>query len=279
MELEKFIECIECFNDMFIFITSEDEKQIIYPDMTTKKGQEMFCMISSLEKKDSNTYFNSYTKQVYEYNERKVRLDGKVYKVVRLFEITKYKNIENQYILDETTGLYLRKKLLISLNDYLKEAIRNNESFSLTMLDVDFFKKVNDTYGHQFGDLALNDLAKILHEKVNENKTKKGILGRYGGEEFIFTINDTDYDYALERNEYIREFIEYEMEYVDDKKIDLTCSFGTVFVEHNQIDDVELESMPSVRSRIDSIIKCADKNLYESKKNGRNVVIMTKYMR
>lgn len=274
MELEKFVDC---FNDMFIFVLSEDKKELIYPNMDADKGKQTVALFSILEKKDDGTFFNPYTRQVYEYSERKTEIDSKIYNVIRLIEVTKYKNLVNQYILDETTGLYLRKKLLISLNEYLKMAVRNMESFSLTMLDIDFFKKINDTYGHQFGDLVLNDLAQLLNMRVNANHEKKGILGRYGGEEFIFTINNTDYQYAKERNEHIRENIEHELKYVNDEKIDLTCSFGTVFVNYDQIDDVLIDDMSSVRSKVDSIIKCADKNLYKSKQFGRNTVTMTNY--
>jgi len=275
MELEKFIDC---FKDMFIYVLSEDRKELVYPNMDDDKCKQTVAMFSILEKKDDGTLFNPYTRQVYEYTERKVEIDSKIYIVIRLIEVTKYKNLVNQYVLDETTGLYLRKKLLISLNEYLKMAIRNRESFSLTMLDIDFFKKINDTYGHQFGDLVLNDLAQLLNMGVNGTHEKKGILGRYGGEEFIFTINNTDYQYAKDRNEHIRENIEHELQYVEQNKIDLTCSLGTVFVNYDQIDDVLIDDMASVRSKVDSIIKCADKNLYKSKQLGRNTVTMTNYI-
>lgn len=273
----KFEEILESFNDMFIMVLNQETKEMVYPDLSNQKGRNILYLFRSLEKKDNNTYFNPYTKEVYEYTEKEIIIDNKKYSLIRLFDITKYKNLVNEYVLDETTGLFLRKKLLKSLNDYLKQAVYNKESFSLTMLDIDFFKKVNDTYGHQFGDLALNDIAKILNDKVNNNDKNEGILGRFGGEEFIFALKNTDYDYSLERNEYIREFIEYEMEYVDDKKIDLTCSFGSVYVDYDSIKDVNIDNMPDIRSRIDLIIKEADKNLYESKKNGRNTLTMTRF--
>ena len=270
-------EILENFNDMFIMVLNQETKEMVYPDLSNQKGRNLLCLYSSLERKDNNTYFNPYTKEVYEYTEKEIIIDNKKYSLIRLFDITKYKNLVNEYVLDETTGLFLRKKLLKSLNDYLKQAVYNKESFSLTMLDIDFFKKVNDTYGHQFGDLALNDIARILNDKVNNNEKNEGILGRFGGEEFIFALKNTDYDYSLERNEYIREFIEYEMEYVDDKKIDLTCSLGSVYVDYDSIRDVNIDNMPDIRSRIDLIIKEADKNLYESKKNGRNTLTMTRF--
>ena len=270
-------EILENFNDMFIMVLNKETKEMVYPDLSNQKGSNLLCLYSSLERKDNNTYFNPYTKEVYEYTEKEIIIDNKKYSLIRLFDITKYKNLVNEYVLDETTGLFLRKKLLKSLNDYLKQAVYNKESFSLTMLDIDFFKKVNDTYGHQFGDLALNDIARILNDKVNNNDKNEGILGRFGGEEFVFALKNTDYDYSLERNEYIREFIEYEMEYVDDKKIDLTCSFGSVYVDYDSIRDVNIDNMPDIRSRIDLIIKEADKNLYESKKNGRNTLTMTRF--
>ena len=274
MNIEKFIDC---FNDCIYFITCETDKSIIYPDMTTDKGKELFFMYTLLEKKDDNLFFNPYTKQVFECNERRLNMDNKEYSVVRLLDITKYKKIENEYILDETTGLYLRKKLLKTLNEYLINAVRDEESFSLTMLDIDLFKKINDTYGHQYGDVCLNHLSKILHHMVNNNPKKSGILGRFGGEEFIFTINNTDYEYTQYRNERIREVIQNDMKNVEGIDVNLTCSVGTVFVDKSKIRDVDTSNMSLVRTKIDSIIKQADRNLYESKKTGRNKLTLTRY--
>lgn len=274
MNIEKFIDC---FNDCFYFVSCEEDKRMIYPDMRSEKGKELFFMYSLLEKKDDNTFFNPYTKQVFECTEKIIKEDNKKYTVTRLQDITKYKKIENEYILDETTGLYLRKKLLKTLNEYLITAVRNEESFSLTMLDIDLFKKINDTYGHQYGDICLNHLSKILHSKVNNNSEKNGILGRFGGEEFIFTINNTDYEYTKYRNEYIRESIQLGMKNVEGIDVNLTCSVGSVFVDKDKIKYIDTSDMNKVRTKIDNIIKQADRNLYESKKTGRNKLTLTRY--
>ena len=274
MNMEKFIDC---FNDCFYFVSCDKDKRMIYPDMRTEKGKELFFMYSLLEKKDDNIFFNPYTKQVFECTEKIIKGDNKEYTVTRLQDITKYKKIENEYILDETTGLYLRKKLLKTLNEYLITAVRNEESFSLTMLDIDLFKKINDTYGHQYGDICLNHLSKILHSKVNNNTEKNGILGRFGGEEFIFTINNTDYEYTKYRNEDIRESIQLGMKNVEGIDVNLTCSVGSVFVDKDKIKYVDTSDMNEVRNKIDNIIKQADRNLYESKKTGRNKLTLTRY--
>ena len=274
MNLDQYLEL---FGDTMLFIFNKETKDIKYPDITTNKGREKIQFYYTLESKGDNILFNPYTRKIYEKEEKEVLIDNKKYQVIRLLDITKYKNLENDYILDETTGLYLRKKLLRTLNDYLKTSVYDEESFSLTMVDIDFFKRINDTYGHQFGDICLSQLATILHEKINCNKDKKGILGRFGGEEFIFTINNIDYDYAEERNEYIRKYIEKELEYVGDKKIDLTCSLGTVYVDNTEIRNINIESTPDIRSEVDLIIKSADKNLYESKRGGRNRLTLTRY--
>lgn len=274
MDISQFIDC---FNDCNYLISCETDKTIIYPDIRTDKGKEFFYTFKLLEKKDDNTFFNPYTKQVFECVERKINIDNKEYTVTRFLDITKYKKLENEYILDETTGLYLRKKLLKSLNDYLVTASRNEESFSLTMLDIDFFKKINDSYGHQYGDVCLNQLSKLLHNRVNNNLEKSGILGRYGGEEFVFTINNTDYEYSIYRNELIREDIQKEMQNIEGIHANLTCSFGSVFVDKEKIKYLDTSNMSEVRNKIDSIIKHADRNLYESKKSGRNKLTMTRY--
>lgn len=274
MDISQFIDC---FSDCVYLISCESDKKVIYPDVRTDKGKELFYFFSLLEKKDNNIFFNPYTKQVFECVEKRINLDNKEYTITRFLDITKYKKIENEYILDETTGLFLRKKLLKSLNDYLITASRNEESFSLTMLDIDSFKKINDNYGHQYGDVCLNYLSKILHNRVNNNPEKNGILGRFGGEEFIFTINNTDYEYSKYRNELIREDIQKEMKNVEGIDVNLTCSFGAVFVDKNVFRYINTTNMPEVRNKIDSIIKQADRNLYESKKTGKNKLTFTRY--
>ena len=275
MEFNKFIEC---FNDTYLMILCEDTNEIVYPDQNTPIGENIMTLYSTLEKKDNNTLFNPYTKQVFELNVRHVMVDNKKYIVSRLLDVTKYRDLVNEYVLDETTGLFLRKKLLKSLNEYLKLAIINKEPFSLTMLDIDLFKRINDTYGHQYGDICLNQLANILYETVSNNKEKEGILGRYGGEEFIFTINNADYEYTEKRNNYIKEYIQDKMRNIEGNEIDLTCSMGVVHVDVSEIDDINVYNMPAVRNKVDSIIKSADKNLYASKTNGRNRITLTKYI-
>lgn len=136
------------------------------------------------------------------------------------------------------------------------EAQRYGKKVSLLILDIDYFKKFNDTYGHLVGDLVLKDVAKKIIEIIR----KSDVAARYGGEEFVVVMPETGLEGAKIVAEKIRAAIEKnQIEYVDnDKKIFLsvTVSIGVAELEENE-------------DRI-LLIEKADKNLYRAKENGRN---------
>lgn len=122
------------------------------------------------------------------------------------------------------------------------------------MCDIDFFKAVNDNYGHLAGDCILFEFASLLKKNINNNW-----VARYGGEEFIIVLNNTDNDTAFNVSEKIRKEIEKSSFEYDGVKINITSSFGIYTLDSNE-------------SKIDtkSIIGYADKKLYEAKRTGRN---------
>ena len=128
------------------------------------------------------------------------------------------------------------------------------------MLDVDFFKKCNDTYGHQFGDEVLKQVASIM-KKVTGNK---GTACRYGGEEFVILLDSNNSEFAVSVAEKIRQTIEStSVPYNEGSKVTLvsiTVSIG-VSIWESKMERVEL-------------IEHADKALYAAKKGGRNRVVL-----
>lgn len=157
---------------------------------------------------------------------------------------------------DELTNIPNRRGFNEIIENMMKEANEKQSSFALLVLDIDFFKKVNDTYGHLVGDSILRYLAKSLH---NETKGKDSIA-RIGGEEFVAILPSTSYDSALKLANTIREKIASRPLHVKNNAnpITLTISIGVAMFQLNET--------------LDSLFTRADKCLYMAKSNGRNRV-------
>jgi len=154
-------------------------------------------------------------------------------------------------ITDRLTGLHNRIKLDEILQEELYRAQRYQHTFGLVIIDFDLFKEVNDTYGHQAGDVALKAIAKLLTQHLRT--TDKAI--RWGGEEFIIIYLDTNHDEVISLSEKLRQEIENHTFETIGKR---TASFGATLWRENDTTD--------------SIIQRADKALYQAKSNGRNCV-------
>jgi diguanylate cyclase (GGDEF)-like protein len=158
---------------------------------------------------------------------------------------------------DGLTGLINHRQFQAMLKDEITRAIRYDDPLSLVIGDIDFFKKVNDTYGHQFGDVVLREISAKLKEK-----TRDGVdfVARYGGEEFALVLVKTDGSTAVDTVERIRQHIEqYLFKGPHGEDIRITMSFGiAVYKEHAK--------------QIDTLIQKADKALYRAKETGRNKV-------
>jgi diguanylate cyclase (GGDEF)-like protein len=167
----------------------------------------------------------------------------------------KEKNIELTYAsqIDPLTKLNNRGHWETRLEEEFKRFSRSHSPSVLIMLDIDHFKKVNDTYGHQGGDAVLRRLGKILISQYRDTD----IIGRYGGEEFGILLLDTDTQKALALVENLTQEILNTDIVHDKKKITITLSFG-------------ITQINSSFKRHDEWIDLADKALYQSKQNGRN---------
>lgn len=158
---------------------------------------------------------------------------------------------------DSLTGLYNHALLLESLEKEIVKQERNNESISFVMLDIDYFKKVNDTYGHTIGDDVLRELSKILQKEIRSTD----IPGRYGGEEFGVVLPGITREDTLNLSEHIRDTIEKYVFSANISNIKATISAGFYFkTADNSICSEEM-------------VKCADEALYKAKQSGRNRVM------
>lgn len=167
----------------------------------------------------------------------------------RIAEIRK--QIEEMAIKDGLTGVFNRKYALIRFEEEFDRAKRVNRDMCCIMLDIDFFKKINDKYGHLAGDEVLKETA----GRVKAITRKYDVLGRYGGEEFIIIMPDTGIEAAKDSAQRIRE----EVKARPVKDITVTISLGVAMLRPDD-------------GRIEDIIKRADEKLYEAKEAGRDCV-------
>jgi diguanylate cyclase (GGDEF)-like protein len=163
-----------------------------------------------------------------------------------------------QSIRDPLTGLFNRRYMEESLNRELIRAKRMNSEMGILMLDVDYFKRFNDDYGHLTGDYLLKGLGSLLKQGVRADD----IVCRYGGEEFIVVLPGVSQKLAKERAERIRSEVENNLKLgFNGKTLKVTVSIGISIFPLNGHDCTEL-------------IAAADKALYQAKANGRNRTVM-----
>jgi diguanylate cyclase (GGDEF)-like protein len=159
---------------------------------------------------------------------------------------------------DELTGLYNRRHFQQVMQMEWKRTTRFRRPLCVLMIDIDHFKKFNDTYGHPHGDTVLKLIADILTKNLREVDT----LARFGGEEFIVLLPDTDRDGALVVGEKLRHLIDVER--FDEGKVEimpLTISTG-------------ISVFPDDAKEMDDLIDHADVALYDAKDGGRNSVVV-----
>ena len=154
---------------------------------------------------------------------------------------------------DGLTGLYSRSIFDFSIEQEMIKAVRYNKPLSLMLIDIDDFKNVNDTYGHQNGDAVIRKLVKI----IKKNLRKSDLVARYGGEEFAVIMPETSIEKAFAVAERIRK---NSVKILKCKELNITICIG-ISTQSKTIDSVY------------DLIKIADDALYKAKKNNKNKVI------
>lgn len=175
-----------------------------------------------------------------------------------------YRRLSNT---DALTGLSNRRHFMEQAQLAMQQASRYGHTVAVIMTDIDFFKKVNDTYGHSAGDALLKAFGDMLTHFVRQTD----IVGRYGGEEFVFLLPQTSLEEATNTMEKLRVKIAASPIVVGDQTIAFTASFGlctcapTPFWESGEQRDM--------LQLLDALIKCADGCLYRAKNEGRNRLV------
>ena len=168
------------------------------------------------------------------------------------------KELHQLSITDGLTGLLNRKHILELLDQEISRSRRYGHPVSVLMLDIDHFKNVNDTYGHQTGDIVMRRLADLFCETVREND----LVGRYGGEEFLILLPDSDAQSGVQTAQRIRKRVQ-------DLEIDASGENVSVTVS------IGISSFPQYGQGADAVICAADEALYQAKSNGRNQVVIS----
>jgi len=194
--------------------------------------------------------FSNMSKSIYDYQ---TSLEEKILQRTKeLYE--KNEELERLSITDKLTGLYNRAKLDSVLNTEFEKAIRYNDIFSVIIMDIDFFKSVNDNFGHQIGDDVLKESAKILSSCIRTSDT----LGRWGGEEFLIICPNSKQEDAIKLANRINIAIKQHTFSTYPKKV--TMSLGVA-------------SYCSIFKKAEDIVASADIALYKAKQTGRDRVV------
>ena len=174
--------------------------------------------------------------------------------ILRLITISKKLNVYKKLsLVDPLTNLYNRRHIGLNIQKLISEYKRSGNTFSMIMIDIDFFKKVNDKYGHNKGDEVLKGISKFIVSNVRNND----IIGRWGGEEFIILCPNNSIKDSYIIAEKLRNGIE---KLYFQNEIKITASFGIS------------EYKDFMSSDQDILINRVDEALYNSKKNGRNQI-------
>ncbi len=247
-----------------VFVTHNDE--ISY---TNDQFLEYFNIekISDIRRKNLQiyTYFDvslkSYTELFERVNDKEeyVIIDDdtfilqatKIEGTHKLFTLAKITKLSKEMQIDSLTGVYKKS----FFNKHLEKIIKEKESAVLVVIDIDDFKYVNDTYGHQVGDIVLREFSTL----INQNIRGEDIFARWGGEEFLLLLQGTNSENAMKKVEKLRSLIDtYSFEHIGH----MTASFG--LTERYDDDDIH------------AILQRADKALYEAKDAGKNQVVFKK---
>jgi diguanylate cyclase (GGDEF)-like protein len=166
--------------------------------------------------------------------------------------------LRNQSIRDPLTGLFNRRYMEESLEREVSRASRNKTSVAIIMVDIDHFKRFNDTFGHQAGDVLLRGLGDFL----NRSTRGQDIACRYGGEEFALVLSDSSLNGALLRAERMRQEIKLlNVQYAGQLLGAISISMGlAIFPDHG--------------TTISEVLQAADQALYRAKREGRDRVFV-----
>lgn len=256
---QEALEIINAENDKFDLVLTDYNMPLLNGmDLTVNlrqthtKDKLGIIVVSSNDKVDIATDFlkmgaNDFITKPYTKTQFITRIDTTL-ELLDLFRKTK--DLANK---DFLTGSYNRRFFFESAQTIFDKAKRSNNPLAVAMFDIDKFKNINDTYGHDVGDEAIKEIPKVL----NEHLKKSDLVARFGGEEFCVLLENITIEEAKNLFEKIRAAFEANILNVGDLRLKFTTSIGVCY---------------GMEETLDLMIKKADEGLYFCKQNGRNKV-------
>lgn len=218
------------------------------------KNDISIIALSSNDEDEVNAMFlkhgaNDYIKKPFSKEEFSCRINNTIEALENIHIITNHSNR------DYLTGLYNRRYFFKDMNEYFADAAENSESFAIGMINIDNFKNINNTFGHESGDKAIVKLSEILRANTNQND----LVARFTGEEFYIVLKNINYENAMSAFERLRKKVEKSVTVGENgEEIKFTVSIGVAINHEDTLDDS---------------LNNADMMLYNAKQNGRNQVV------
>jgi diguanylate cyclase len=242
--LEKFRSDHSCICDFF---ESGDSDEFLQSKMDGLLWTDYLIQYAANEHKVKMSVMGKSS--IFTVHGQQMEYDEEVRHVVVFTNVTRLNQLATEDVLTQVANRFKFDHVLeysISLSD------RYSRALSMMIIDIDHFKAVNDTYGHLEGDEVLKTFAQILNDGIR----KSDVIARWGGEEFVILLPDTDLSSAIKLAESLRLKVE---QYQFISKIRVTCSIGVVRWNEGE--------------NSDQLLKRVDDKLYQAKENGRNQVV------
>lgn len=258
---EEAIGMLETHPDISLMITDYNMPVMNGLELVHKVRKEHnkseLCIIalSSNQDEDINALFlkqgaNDYINKPFSKEEFSCRVNNSIEALENIQIVTNHANR------DFLTGLYNRRYFFDSMNEYINDSENLGEKFAVAMIDIDDFKKINDTFGHDTGDKVIIHLADVLMSKTNY----RDIVSRFGGEEFCVVLKNINRFSAVEIFDRLRREVESSIVYSDKKEpIQFTISIGVALFSEDGLEET---------------IHQADMMLYNAKNSGKNKVVI-----
>ncbi|MBL8151429.1 MAG: GGDEF domain-containing protein [Blastocatellia bacterium] len=232
-------------------------RHLMFTFLPVEGGEKVSVMAIDLDSKNGTYVNNEKIEDLELKNGDKLKVGDTILKfeVKDTLDISYHEKLYNQATRDPLTGLWNRNYVQAEFDKIISLSSRYNRPFSLLLFDIDFFKSVNDTYGHHVGDLVLKKTAQLIMSQLRAHD----VAGRYGGEEFISLMPDTSIEGALVAAERLRQEIEL---------FDFSL-FGCL---RRVTISIGIAQFPICGRTSEELIKQADAALYTAKQTGRNRV-------
>lgn len=260
-----------------LYIEKDDKGNIVGPndDENLKLCLEI---LKSKVTNNKNQFYHKKSKTWYQTQEVELldKESKKIHKIEFFDDITEFKREERRLKIDALTNLLNdRNEAENLINEYIMYAVENKENFTIVMCDIDDFKVINDTYGHDCGDEVLKQVGKVLIANTRQSEDefddrKNDIVTRFGGDEFLILIKNVDLQETKEKMEKIKKDVESSRVFYKEREVPIKMSFGYCNVDKGILNNVSDSNM--LRSTITDI---ADNYLYVEK-NSKKTKTKTK---